>query len=54
MGGGAENVQKGPAARKITLEELAKHRIPGDAWLSYRGKVYDVSKWDDHPGELSW
>ena len=52
MGGGAENVQKQQQARKITLEELAKHRTPNDAWLSYRGKVYDVSNWEDHPGEL--
>ena len=20
------------------------------AWISYKGKVYDVSSWEDHPG----
>jgi len=49
MGGGAENVQQ-QKQRKITLEELAKHRTPNDAWMSMRGKVYDVSSWEDHPG----
>ncbi len=55
MGGGAENKSassvasnKGP--RRITLEELSKHRTPNDAWLTMRGKVYDVSNWNDHPG----
>lgn len=23
------------------------------AWLSHKGKVYDVSGWEDHPGKLS-
>lgn len=35
---------------KISLEELAKHRTPTDAWVSYKGKVYDVSDWEEHPG----
>lgn len=48
MGRGGENVQE--INRKISLEELSKHRTPEDAWISYKGKVYDVSKWEDHPG----
>ncbi|RYG63568.1 hypothetical protein EON64_15680 [archaeon] len=22
------------------------------AWLAYRGKVYDVSNWEEHPGAV--
>eukprot|EP01032_Pedospumella_encystans_P011721 gene11721-13611_t len=47
MGKGGEKVSKG---RKISLQELSTHRTPEDAWLSYQGKVYDVSGWEDHPG----
>lgn len=36
--------------KMISLEELAKHRTPNNAWVSYKGKVYDVSGWEDHPG----
>jgi fatty acid desaturase/predicted heme/steroid binding protein len=36
--------------RKISLSELSQHREPENAWISYRGKVYDVSNWYDHPG----
>ena len=50
MGGGAENAQKASQIKKITLEELSKHRVPTDCWMSYRGKVYNVSNWEDHPG----
>ena len=35
---------------KITYDELKSHRTPNDAWLLVRGKVYDVSGWNDHPG----
>ncbi|KAF3439936.1 hypothetical protein FNV43_RR18214 [Rhamnella rubrinervis] len=35
----------------ITAEELKKHNMPGDLWISIQGKVYDVSDWaKDHPG----
>lgn len=34
----------------ISLKELAQHREPQNAWISYRGKVFDVSNWHDHPG----
>jgi fatty acid desaturase/predicted heme/steroid binding protein len=54
MGKGGESaasttVSRG-AVRKITPEEVGKHRIPGDAWMVCKGKVYDVSNWEDHPG----
>lgn len=45
------SVTKGNTKKKVTLEELGKHRTPEDAWLTMEGKVYDVSGWDDHPGE---
>lgn len=35
----------------ITYQELALHRKPGDRWIAIAGKVYDVSKYDDHPGK---
>ena len=50
MGGGAES-QVAQKERKITLEELSQHREMNDAWVSMRGKVYDVSGWADHPGK---
>mmetsp|Transcript_9633 Transcript_9633/g.21365 ORF Transcript_9633/g.21365 Transcript_9633/m.21365 type:complete len:463 (+) Transcript_9633:61-1449(+) len=48
MGKGGQKSQE--QGRKISLEELAAHRTPTDAWLSYQGKVYDVSNWETHPG----
>jgi len=48
MGKGGE--QPSSKGTLISLEELSKHRTPNDAWLSYKGKVYDVSNWEDHPG----
>lgn len=50
MGKGGENVQIPHKGRKISLEELSEHRTPEDAWMTYKGKVYDVSGWEDHPG----
>ena len=29
-----------------------QHRTPEDAWMTYKGKVYDVSGWEEHPGAL--
>lgn len=49
MGKGGDK-QIETCGRKISLEELGAHRVPGDAWMSYRGKVYDVSNFNDHPG----
>lgn len=59
MGGGAENQHAAQGAtesvnRKISLEELAKHREMDNAWVSMKGKVYDISGWEDHPGRLSF
>eukprot|EP01031_Cornospumella_fuschlensis_P040060 gene40060-48815_t len=48
--GGESNQSKASAVKKISWEELSKHRTPNDAWLAYRGKVYDVSNWEEHPG----
>lgn len=31
----------------VTSQEVKKHRTPGDAWMVYRNKVYDVSGWHD-------
>ena len=51
--GGQNNVAAGSLqAKKISLDELAKHRTIEDAWIAYRGKVYDVSNWEDHPGNI--
>ena len=34
-----------------TLEELAKHNTPEDAWVGINGYVYDVTDFaDGHPG----
>lgn len=38
------------AGRQISYAELAAHRKPGDLWLAVSGKVYDVSRYLDHPG----
>lgn len=49
MGKGGESAQQ-QKVRQISLEELSEHRTPEDAWMTYKGKVYDVSGWQDHPG----
>jgi len=54
MGGGGKLTETGKkSTRQITLDECSAHRTPNDAWLHMRGKVYDVSGWDDHPGTCS-
>lgn len=50
MGFGGESIQDDFKNRQISLEELSEHRTADDAWMSYKGKVYDVSNWQDHPG----
>ena len=35
----------------ITTAELAKHKTKEDCWISYKGKVYDLTNWlPKHPG----
>jgi predicted heme/steroid binding protein len=54
MGLGGRAVPAGAAAgkapRMIARKELTEHARRGDGWLSFGGKVYDVSGWEDHPG----
>jgi fatty acid desaturase/predicted heme/steroid binding protein len=50
MGKGGEGQQFEKSERRISVEELSQHRTPEDAWLAYKGRVYDVSNWEDHPG----
>lgn len=50
MGKGGEGQQFEKSERRISVEELSRHRTPDDAWLAYKGRVYDVSNWEDHPG----
>jgi len=49
-GGDNMDMKKPGTGRKITIEELGGHRTMGDAWMAYKGRVYDVSNWYDHPG----
>lgn len=36
---------------ELTLEEIAKHNTDTDAWIIYKGKVYDVTDYvKKHPG----
>lgn len=38
----------------ITLQELQGHNVRTDAWILFRGEVYDVTKYvDEHPGGLA-
>lgn len=52
MGKGGQNLENigNTKVKKITVDELSKHRTIEDAWISYKGKVYDVSNWTEHPG----
>ena len=36
--------------KTFTMEEVSQHNQKGDCWIVYEGKVYDVSKFDKHPG----
>ena len=36
---------------KVTLAELNTHSKMEDCWISYKGKVYDITNWlPKHPG----
>lgn len=38
----------------ITHQELEKHNAKDDAWILFRGEVYDVTKYvNEHPGGLA-
>lgn len=40
-----------PLMTTITRQELEKHSAKGDAWILFRGEVYDVTKYvSEHPG----
>nr|AGC31314.1 delta-6 fatty acid desaturase [Globisporangium splendens] len=36
--------------RIITWKEIREHATPATAWIVIHHKVYDISKWDSHPG----
>ncbi|CEG37643.1 delta-6 fatty acid desaturase [Plasmopara halstedii] len=38
--------------RKITWQEVQHHSTYDNAWLVIHHKVYDISKWDSHPGGM--
>ena len=41
----------GATKKHITLEELAQHSTPDDAWMAIRGKVYHITPYlKFHPG----
>lgn len=60
MGKGGEGPQWGSSAqpqggskapyKSISMEDVAKHRTPEDAWMVHNNRVYDVSGWHEHPG----
>lgn len=43
-------VEEGSKLRTINAAELELHCKPEDLWLAIHGKVYDVSKFNSHPG----
>ena len=47
---GLAGTEQQQEVRRLTLAEVAKHRTPEDCWMHLKGKVYDVSNWNDHPG----
>lgn len=48
-----EEQKKESNENTYTIEDVAKHNTKNDAWLVYKGGVYDVTKWiDRHPGGM--
>jgi cytochrome b involved in lipid metabolism len=42
-----------PKLRRISMAELAKHNTPDDCWMSYEGRVYNVTHYFPyHPGGI--
>lgn len=39
-----------PARRLVSWKEIREHATPATAWIVIHHKVYDISKWDGHPG----
>lgn len=39
-----------PLEKKISWNDVQKHRTPDDAWMVHNNKVYDLSNWHEHPG----
>jgi 4-hydroxysphinganine ceramide fatty acyl 2-hydroxylase len=37
--------------RSFTWQEVAQHASEQSCWVTYEGKVYDITQWlDKHPG----
>ncbi len=49
-----QNNQQQDSNLGITRKELAKHNSLGDCWVSYNGKVYDLTSYlPNHPGSAA-
>eukprot|EP00898_Chlorokybus_atmophyticus_P001101 jgi/Chlat1/1992/Chrsp158S02294 len=45
------NGLNGQPLRRVTMEEVKRHKSPDDAWMVLRGKVYNISPYlSFHPG----
>lgn len=36
--------------QEFSADEVSKHNTPKDLWVIIKGKVYDVTNFDKHPG----
>jgi fatty acid desaturase/predicted heme/steroid binding protein len=51
MGFGTEKAQSHQnQGVKYSMDEVKKHNVPGDAWMVYKNRIYDVSDYSTHPG----
>ena len=40
-----------PELKKYTDEDIKKHNLENDTWVSYQGNVYNITEFvDQHPG----